>query len=271
MKCAPGRELICGSCFRKDELICMCKVLKSLFGSINEEEVDLSTLSRCRLWTHVRRYLDKFLNDHTDNDWLLDEQLLSRIRLFCPNLFNTFRYFSIRPKFSGNVTSGWLNNVDIEMVMAQYQNIYPDLFFAGAHSADLSYLHCEQRKLCPTLIETADATCMNFAIILNTGTLQTGGEHWVCCYKDKDSNILEFFDSQPDKTSSELQVTLDWLCADRYVLKKNTLRHQYDDHMCGCFAMFFILCRTIGITFEQLDKHAITFEDIKEFRNLLFS
>lgn len=279
MKCSPGKKLSCGNCFTKKELNCILVSLKRIFGSNENSKYrnhSYRNKNHCEIWSEVKVYLDKYLNDHTNNEWIQDAKLMSEIQQNCPNLYETIRFFSIRPKFGGNITTGWLNNEDIDLVMAQYQNVYKDLVYLGTFSADMYELgkqNSTKNIPSPSPFLISKDKCVS--MVINTGNMSSGGVHWCSLFRDANSNEIELFDSQTTGVLSDysksFKQTLKWLCSKRYTLKQTTLVHQYDEYMCGVFSILFILCRNQGIPFDAFNHHPINFEDIKEFRDIIFA
>ncbi len=269
MKCAPGR-MYQNTCFTKDELICILNALYELFSikkDTNKQTIELE--NELQLWDKIRGIMFNLVDIDTDNAWIYNPEIQKKIEDVCPKLYETIRYFALRPVFSGN-SSGWLNDYDINLIMSQYEIYIPTLFFEGAYPCDIVENTCVTSK-CQRPQAKAFKENKSWGMILNTGTYRSGGSHWTSAYQQNEESPLEYFDSQSNgKIAPSLKKTIDWLSGGKKV-KVSTKYHQTDDYNCGVFSVFFLLSRAIGIPFEEFESNKISFEDIQVFRNIIFA
>lgn len=271
MRCAPAKKMKCGNCFTQAELVCILSSMQQIFGltATKYTATQIMSLSHCELWQIIQG-ATKTLFNNNDGGWLEDDRLTTEIEKLCPNLYETIRFFSVRPKFTGNKQTKWLNNNDINIVMAQYELLIPSLYFGGVYSADIADIHCGNQNKCEAPQSEAFKQNKSWGMVLNTGSLSTFGIHWISVYQENANSPLEFFDSQSDgKITPSLMKTVKWLAGNNKI-KISQKYHQDDTYNCGVFSAFFLLSRAIGITFEEFEDNKVTFEDIENFRDIIF-
>lgn len=89
----------------------------------------------------------------------------------------------------------------------------------------------------------------NYGIIINTETSSEEGEHWVAIFLPKKGKI-EYFDSF-GRSPSNIDYFTNFLAFNR--VKFNGEKLQGDTKKtCGQHCIFFLMCRFIGISFENI-------------------
>lgn len=281
--CALGKSYNDGSCFTRDELICMIESWNSLLtktaskykhnGILDNTIQYKSTWPFKELWRALSRAFNlAFETKIPEQLYVTFAPLMDEVSQVCPSLADAIRYYSIKPAFSGGVDK-WLSNTDIDAVMRQMTYRIKDLKFEGAFPADYLKLYC--RKLSnscspPYMINYDGAESKKWACILNTDTSGEKGEHWVALYKNSAEESLEYYDSEASEIPERMAETIAWLANGRS-LKENTIRSQYDDYNCGVFSIFYIIYRSLGVPLRYFQNNKIQTENIEELRDLIFS
>jgi len=193
---------------------------------------------------------------------------------------------------SGNHKGVWLSNFDIDYVMRQYEHIYSDFKFLGPYPID--WIKYNFYKFTPHVIKNLLAKKMNrIGIIFNTGTLESGGKHWVAMFLNfrdkvslKEGNgelkvgkyTIEYFDSVGTKPPAQIETIIDQIhdacCApDKCMLAHkyvNQLAHQKGTSECGVYCLYFISERLKGRSYVDIQSQ-LTHDDVMEaYRSKFF-
>jgi uncharacterized protein YejL (UPF0352 family) len=99
---------------------------------------------------------------------------------------------SFRPT-GPNVGIKWLNTTNINNVIKQYQEKYPDFLYLGAVPMDFDDLPIGIRKL--KIDKLYDRGKTQIGIVFNTDTSDMPGEHWISLYCNLKKYQIYYFDS----------------------------------------------------------------------------
>jgi hypothetical protein len=176
----------------------------------------------------------------------------------------------------------WLNTLDIEAVMKQYEEKYPDFIFLGPVPIDFDHeLHpgmCVINELCNINLQKLLNNKKNkIGIIFNLDPHDKPGSHWVSLFADFDKeNKVYYFDSYGYKEPKEVTVLMNRLKEQADKLNKNTtlhvnnIRHQFKNSECGVYSMNFIIQLLKGKKFEDLCQNIVKDEKMEKNRNKLY-
>lgn len=240
--CAIGRK---GLCFTKEESKCMI----NSWNSIMEEKVsDLNNL-----FDIVPAYILLYKKDYLKNLFKL-----------CPDLYDTIKYFSIKPVMKVDFTY-WLSNLDIDSVMTQYDKMIPDFEFIGTFTRDTIPIDSVKNN-----------RNLSYGIVINTCTIyqrKNEQKHWICAFKEKGKNYFEFFNSSGKSIPKDIFKDLVLLFNLQDVEKgkkclQNKIRYQKQNYHCGVFVLFFLIHRALGYEKEIL--HNINDEKMENFKSNIF-
>lgn len=93
----------------------------------------------------------------------------------------------------------------------------------------------------------------SFAVVFNNQKSNQPGMHWCALYKDKYSSTIELFDSFALPLSFFGPAIRTFVKKQNARLVKNTFQIQHiDSMMCGYIAIYFLVKRSKGITFEKI-------------------
>jgi hypothetical protein len=176
----------------------------------------------------------------------------------------------------------WLNTLDIEAVMKQYEKKYNDFIFIGPVPIDFDH------KLHPGMCVIDELCNINLKRLLNNGKSKIGvifnldphdkpGSHWVAMFADFDKeNKVYYFDSYGYKEPNEVTKLMNRLKQQGEELNKNTtlhvnnIRHQYKNSECGVYSMNFIIKMLGGDSFEKVTNHIIDDDNMEKNRSELY-
>ena len=159
----------------------------------------------------------------------------------------------------------WLNTKDINAVLQQYQEVYKTFNFLGALPSDfykivkIKWIYAYKYK--------------KIGIVFNLDEHNKTGSHWVSFLIDNTLKSIEYYDSvgdKPNKNIEEFIHKISKLFKNKYTVKINNLKNQYGNSECGVYAMYYIIERLSGNSFEKITSNIIKDDEIKKFRKHFF-
>lgn len=162
-------------------------------------------------------------------------------------------YFApVPPKEWKDNDREWLSNEDIDDVLEQYQNAYPEFAYIHASPIDFDTKvndRCVSEALCKLNLETyRKKGKTKIGIVLNLDTHDRDGSHWVCMWIDLKKRIMFYFDSAGNPPNEEVNVLANRLKkqgkAMGLSLKYRDNRkkaHQRTNSECGMYVLYFII------------------------------
>lgn len=170
----------------------------------------------------------------------------------------------------------WLSTDDIDKVLIQYEDIYPNFKFLGAvpsNCSDLSF--CQLHKL--DYDDFLNNNLNQLGIIFNLDAYGQPGSHWVALYMDIKLGEIYFCDSNGHPPIDNIQRVIDQFI--KYYEKKhnheplykyNSNAYQTDNSECGIYSCNFIIRKLSGESFDSIVKNFLTFKQINACRNIYF-
>lgn len=275
-RCAPALSFQNGSCMPLDILIDMASAYNNYRP---KNSIALSSKVETLNPTRYKRYLVKEFQIRLDD--ICDSQRCWVKQAFINNMNDDTRkklkYYTFRPKGpQGKFT--WLNTINLNNVMRQYQEKFKDFKFLGAVPIDFDDL--------PSL----GIKSLDFHQLRNNNTNRLGsifnldehykdGSHWVSMFSNLNTGCVYFFDSyglRPDPRIRKFMRRIARFCES--VLPKSTLdvqynhhRHQYKNSECGVYSINFIVRLLNGETFEDITVNKTSDKDINKCRQVYFT
>lgn len=185
----------------------------------------------------------------------------------------------------------WLTNEDIEKVMKQYEEAYPEFRFLGAVPIDFSapdpYIRteagsgggstsnldkCMVQEFCKVNLKEAIASGKKLlGAVFNLDPHYKGGSHWVSLVIRPTEGVY-YFDSYglpPPLQIARFMRNLT-LQNPKLVLASNGRRFQYSNTECGMYSLYFIIRMLFGQDFKKYCKHRIADKYMLQLRKVLF-
>ena len=205
-KCAPNKIYKDGSCMTIESLIKIAQKWNiknnDKINIINNKqylvnELDTKLQNKCSnqiCWLRL-----DFIKELEDNEDLLN---------------NTFRPLGPKGKYD------WLSTTDIDNVITQYQEKYPEFLFLGAvpyDFEDLKFLglhNLDFKKL-------EDENIHKIGIVINLDEHYKGGSHWVALFTNLLTNQIYFFDSVGKKPRKRIKKFINKIIKYLYYKKYN--------------------------------------------------
>jgi hypothetical protein len=247
--------------------------------SKNEDKIEIpkvkNSANNRALWNRI----DKKLKNICNEEWCWIEQEFVR-KVGNHDLDTLFR-----PKMPRSWKKNkyeWLSSIDIESVMNQYEDKYPNFKFIGPVPIDFDYRYqvgkCIVNELCNIKIKNMIKQKINkVGIIFNLDPHNKPGSHWVAMYLDLSKKVVYFFDSYGSAPPSEVQILIERLQEQStdlgFELKYDysKIRHQYENSECGVYSIYFIIqLLEEKKTFNELQSHRIADEFVNNKRKYFF-
>ena len=269
MYCSPARENQKLTCFSKDSLV---KIAKSYNQQYHSNIIKYKGKTKFQIWRQIREAMSNRCSQEicwVDQDFvksLKDKEITQET--FRPKM----------PKTWKKNLSTWLTTDDINEVMIQYEDIYPDFLFIGPIPIDCQIggsLRCELQKF--DIAKAYKNGLRRLGIVVNSDLHSGIGIHWFCIYAEMAKNgDISFYDSygeKPDKyilnIMEKMQKNLKKVGLD-LKMQYNRTRHQYDGFNCGVYSMNYIINRLKGKTHKQMEKKKIPSKIMQEMKHYLY-
>lgn len=273
-KCAPSSILKDGTCFRRNELVCLLNSALRLLDVKGPTQNDIDQMSNEEMITIFDYFMKA--NIETTNSWIENPELMKHISQTCPLLAESILFYRIVPSYHSSNGKGWTNNFQLSRIVRQFvaalRGTKREFAFDGAYHNKPMKVMCRQKAQCLSPMTNHFKLRPNvpWSIILN---VTRKGSHWIALFRASNVAPLEYFDSFGKSIPESLQSAINWLCKDeRKPLKiiVNRRRHQYDEYSCGPFSAYFIIQRASGFEFEWFQENTISSSEMADFRDSVF-
>lgn len=267
-KCAPAKKYISGSCISLEYLL----KIADAYNKHNTNKIDLSTSHEILNPNKYKLYLVKQLKTkipQCDNQrcWLTQGFMKDLKRDDREDLLaNTFRPEGPAGKFT------WLSTTNIDMVMMQYHEKYPEFQFLGAVPIDVDDLSMYGIKD----LEFGANNKTKYGVVYNLDEHYKNGSHWVGLYFDIKSGHIYFSDSYGIAPEKRIVAFINRIAA---YLKKNNIKpvieynktqHQQGSSECGMYSLYFIISLLEGMSFIDASSKRIPDEFVNKLRDVYF-
>ena len=270
--CAPTKKYNHGSCYTNEELFAIAQ-------AYNEEYRDniivldkTKNLSEEESKKYLVKELTKRMNTCHDQRCWLRSRFIRRINKNLQHELhhNTFKPIGPQGRFK------WLNTLDIENTMKQYEELYPDYKFLSAVPIDFDDL--PSLGIANLNIEDLyKQGKTKIGIIYNLDEHYKRGSHWVAGYFDIKMGKIYFFDSYGSFPEKRIFALMKRFAKFYYnkekkipEIKYNEFRHQYKNSECGVYSLNFILRLLQGEKFEDVVSHPVNDDAINQCRRAYF-
>ncbi len=274
-KCGPNLEFENGSCFSLNLLVDMAEAFNKYNKEKNKEDkimldesFETTDPDGYKLFL-LSEFKKRFEGDQ--KDWIKHKYmdfLNDKTKDYLQN--DVFRPDGPQGKFE------WLSTLDINKVLEQYENKYPDFKFLGAVPVDfndLDYLPFKKMNF-----DDFKSNGINkIAVIFNLDEHDKPGSHWVSLYADLEKGQVYFSDSyatQPEKRIRDFIKRIKEYLESKGIQKPdvryNKTQHQRGNSECGVYSINFILRLLKGKSFEHITSKRLTDDQVNKCRNIYF-
>jgi hypothetical protein len=292
-KCAPSKKYTDGSCFTLKSLKKIAEAHNRFVGADSNNLIKIID-SKSEL---VKQLTNRITECNDDQLCWLDIKWIKQIKDYDIHN-NTFRPKGPQGRFK------WLSTTNINDIMGQYEEKYPDFKFLGAVPLDFEDL------------EVLGIGNLNFDELYKNGKKKLGlvinldehwkrGSHWVGFYADIETNKILFFDSYGIKprhkitnfvkkialwcykrntlgiqygssTDTDFDTESNFMRAKKNKYEElmnisyNKIRHQFKNSECGVYSVNFILRLLKGESFEYICNNITLDDKVNECRKTYF-
>ena len=177
----------------------------------------------------------------------------------------------------------WLDSLNIESVMKQYEEAFDEFEFMGPFPIDFAApdpynrsgeKKCLIREICGLRMEQAlQQGTKSIGIIYNLDPHFKDGSHWVANYIDIPNHKCYYFDSYGYEPPKQIAIFMKWLTTQdpKMKLMYNARRFQHLGSECGMYSMYFIIRMLAGDQFRPFCKRQPRDSVMLDFRDWIFS
>ena len=273
LKCAPGVNYSEGSCFSLEQLI---KITKRYNDKFNQNlEINLPK----------RKLIKQLISEIKKKIKCEGDSCLLKLGFLNENLYSNIIKNTLRPE-GPRLTNEWLSNVDINKVMAQYENKYYKFKYLGTVPSDfeeISYNNIDKLDFERLLNKKK----YKLGMVINLDKSNQKGSHWVSLYVNLRRKQIYFFDSvghDPLKriynfmnkiyksfTNEDIKRELiNKKNQNDFDIRINKIQHQEGDSECGVYSMNFIIRLLRGETFDEITNNITKDKNMMECRKSYF-
>lgn len=278
--CAPTKyNSKLKSCFTDDQVILLAKAYNKHISmnnlsirrveNIAYEPINLN-LDRKNI---LRELYKRFESVCGSNEACISKQAF--MNELVDGIFEEITNKTFRPDGPTRATE-WLSTTDINNVMKQYEDVYPDFKFLGAVPLD-----CDELKYCSLFKIDYDKLKSEgkkkLGVIFNHDKHYEPGSHWVALYmdiKNGSNGSIYYADSAGKKPIDNIIKIIEDFKSQmngRAIYKYNNIRYQRDNSECGVYSCNFIIRMLAGETFEGIISNPLDFKSINSCRNVYFN
>jgi len=153
------------------------------------------------------------------------------------------------------INAPWLSNFDIDDVLAQYQNKYPNFIFLGTFPIDFQTYNlfgCVSNLCNFNLRNIISKKKYYFGLVLNTDKHNQSGSHWISIFCSLKAKKIYYFNSATNHKHKIPKPVLDFVDDIQKqffnIYKRqlsfrfnNKVQHQSSNSECGIYSIYFIL------------------------------
>jgi hypothetical protein len=277
-KCAPGVTFSNGSCIEVGLLDEMASAYNEHSGSNNKirRSRTMLTVNPQKYKLYLVHEIKKRLNHCTTQVCWTEEKFVDMMNDKSRKILYNMTHLPKSPagKFE------WLSTVNINEVMAQYEEQYDQFKFFGAVPMDFAKLpQCDELNNLDynEFIKTKS----QMGLVLNLDEHYKGGSHWVALFADLKKGCVFYFDSvgtAPEPRVRKLMRTISKFIMEHNSIKMddvradyNTVQHQFDDFDCGVYSMNFIIRMARGEKFDDICKSPVKDDVMNKCRMAYFN
>jgi hypothetical protein len=178
----------------------------------------------------------------------------------------------------------WLDSNNIEHVMKQYEEAFPDFEFMGPYPIDFAapdpYTRqpgkCLNDEVCQLrILEAMDqGTKTNrIGLIYNLDPHFKSGSHWVAVFIDIKKHLCYYFDSYGMYPPKQIARFMKWLTTQdsQMKLQYNGRRFQHKNTECGMYSLYFIIRMLAGDGFRSFTRQSPPDAEMLKLRHWIFS
>lgn len=275
--CAPHLKYEAGSCARLTVLNEIAKAYNTSASDIDKIRLsqNMAILNPPKYKTYLVKEMNKRMgNKCTTQKCWAKQDFFKNLENSAKNEFlkNTFRPKAPQGKFT------WLNTLNINDGMKQYENKYKSFKFFGAVPMDFAELPSLEISN-PDYAGLMKGGKSKLGVVFNLDNHNQSGSHWVAMYTDIEKGQIYYFDSvgvKPEKRVRALMrqqsrfIKDNGIPFEKQIVDVNTVQHQKENTECGVYSMNFIIRMLRGDDFKTLCNKSVSDRQINKCRKKYF-
>lgn len=272
--CAPNSINNTGSCFTRKGL----EKIARAWNKENKDKIKLNKdISNEELWELIGEKMEK-LNCNNELCWR-DNKIVKNTYSKYDKDLNVFK--PIAPNKWKKNPREWLNTLNINDVLKQYEDKYKDFKYFGAVPIDfdkkIGFSSCVVNEICNLNIKKLyNQGYKKIGFVFNTDPHDKPGQHWIAMYCDLNIPEVNYWDSYGIKPKKEINDLAKRIINQggklglnvKYNINKN--KHQYKNTECGVYSINFIVSQLEGNTFKNTVDNIINDDKMWEKRKNFF-
>jgi hypothetical protein len=289
MNCSPfvkGKTPVKESCFTGDIL----EKLKETYNRTHPEN-PISETDHKGIWNTLR---ERMTHCQKEDCWL--DALKADPKMHA--MIDDIIFAPYRPSEWKKKKNTWLSNFNIDDVLEQYEETYPQFQLFGSSPINFNDRPAEYKGKCVwddlcnfSLQKQVETGKTKMGFVFNLDEHDEDGSHWVSMFIDLEDKFIFYMDSAGDRMPSRIRQFVDKVISQgqqmnppiRFICKSNhPTRHQLGASECGMYSLFFIITlltgkagdielRTAKEKFDFFKKQRIPDSLMLEYREVYFN
>lgn len=283
------------SCFDEENIIRMVRA----YNNKHPNDMINKNNSKNKLYQLLKQKMANYCTDDNELCWAKQKFIKDEFG----NELLEFNFKPIIPDTWYCNKREWLNTLDIDNVLHQYQQKYPEFISIGPTPIDFDYKiggsRCVTDELCKiNLKQLIKQNKKYIGVVFNLDNHKESGSHWIAMFCNLPKKEICYWDSYGYQPPKEVKVLMSRLKKQgdnlsssyngkiyknnsnlikyinnknkKFVIKINKKRHQFKNSECGVYCINFIISLLEGETFENITKNVIKDDDMNKLRSKYF-
>lgn len=243
------------------------------------------------LWEELRDKIDNHINQLTDegeHEWWEQDFVKEKLGLEKLSEIQDKLYAPEAPESWKDNPITWLNSLNIEDVLNQYEKMYPEFKSYGAVPIDFDLVGsnggCQVSPLCNIYMNKLFKGIGNkglskkyIGVVFNLDKHYERGSHWVAMFVNIPKAEINYWDSYGYKPPIEVTKLMNKIKGQLKSLginakiQINNLRHQYKGSECGVYSLHFIIKQLKGDSYHKVCNNKISDDEMNDYRQMFFT
>lgn len=254
----------------------------------------IRTLSPDKLWMELRDRLTGDKNEPEDH-WLKNPIVTNELTNEEIEKIREDHYRPEAPKEWHFKKDTWLSTIDIEKLLEQYEDKYPEFKSYGASPIDFDLKgkdigwkkgqagaeRCLVNPLCNINLReltNRDPPIKFIGVVFNLDPHNKSGSHWISMFVNLPKQEINFWDSygyipppEVAKLMKRIQKQAQNLGMKNCKCQVNKVRHQLKQSECGMYSSWFIIEQLEGRSFKEVCNNIVTDDEMNAKRMHYFN
>ena len=284
------------SCMGHNELITIINAWNASYGNDDKTKINKQgdkglVKSDDKLWEELRDKIDTHITQLTDegeHEWWEQDFVKDKLGLGKLLAIQDSIYAPEAPESWKDNPITWLNTLDIEDVLNQYEKMYPEFKSYGASPIDFDLVgsdgSCQVNPLCNISMkklikgEGCGGNKKQYVgVVFNLDKHYESGSHWIAMFVNIPKAEINYWDSygyQPPQEVKDLmkkiKLQLEALGINAKI-QINNIRHQFQNSECGVYSLHFIIKQLKGDSYQKVCKNKISDDEMNDYRQMFFT